>query len=62
MEEKEALMDVFAELRQAFNNFRDEAEKALKGNKSAAVRSRKVSLEIEKLAKQYRKESIEAFK
>ena len=31
-----------------------------KGNKTAAIRSRKASLELEKLLKQFRKESLEA--
>ena len=33
-----------------------------KGNKAAGTRARKASLEIEKLMKQFRKESIEAAK
>lgn len=33
-----------------------------KGNKSAGVRARRATLELEKLFKQYRKESIEAAK
>lgn len=32
------------------------------GNKSAAARARKASLELEKLLKEYRKQSIEAAK
>lgn len=35
---------------------------ALQGNKSACVRARKNTLELERLYKQYRKESIEAAK
>lgn len=35
---------------------------ALQGNKSAGVRARKNTLELERLYKQYRKESIEAAK
>lgn len=31
-----------------------------KGNKAAGVRARKASLELEKLMKQYRKESVKA--
>ena len=33
-----------------------------KGNKAAGTRARKVSLELEKLLKQFRKESLEASK
>lgn len=33
-----------------------------KGNKAAGTRARKVSLEIEKLMKQFRKDSVEASK
>lgn len=61
MEERETLKNVVLELESAFSSFEDEVEKTLKGNKSAAIRSRKISLGIEKLLKQYRKESIEAF-
>lgn len=35
---------------------------ALQGNKAAGVRARKNTLELERLYKQYRKESIEATK
>lgn len=35
---------------------------ALQGNKAAGVRARKNTLELERLYKQYRKESIEAAK
>lgn len=33
-----------------------------KGNKAAGVRARKASLELEKLLKEYRKQSVEAAK
>lgn len=35
---------------------------SLNGNKAAGVRARKATLELEKLYRQYRKESIEAAK
>jgi len=41
---------------------REAASQVETGNKAAGQRARKVSLEIEKALKQYRKESIEASK
>jgi len=42
-----------------FNDFRiDAQQRALKGNKAAGARSRKVSLELEKLLKEWRKISV----
>lgn len=38
--------------------FADESAKGEAGNKAAARRARKVTLEMEKLLKQYRKESV----
>lgn len=40
--------------------FKADAEKALAGNKAAALRARKISLEIEKTLKLFRKESVKA--
>ena len=40
----------------------DAALQVDKGNKAAGTRARKVSLEIEKLMKQFRKDSVEASK
>jgi len=42
--------------------FAAEAEKNLSGNKSAGTRARKISLEIEKSMKEFRKVSVEASK
>jgi outer membrane murein-binding lipoprotein Lpp len=53
VKELEAKMAEFAK------NANDQVEK---GNKAAGTRARKASLEIEKLMKQFRKESIEAAK
>ena len=53
VKELEAKMAEFA------RNANDQVEK---GNKAAGTRARKASLEIEKLMKQFRKESIEAAK
>lgn len=41
---------------------KDAKDQAVKGNKAAGMRARKTSLEIEKLLKQFRKDSIEAAK
>lgn len=41
---------------------KDAALQVENGNKAAGARARKVSLEIEKLMKQFRKDSIEASK
>lgn len=38
--------------------FRVDADKFVNGNKAAGVRARKASLELEKLMKQFRKESV----
>ena len=40
----------------------DAAAQIEKGNKTAGTRARKASLEIEKLLKEFRKESLEASK
>jgi hypothetical protein len=42
--------------------FAVESEKNLQGNKQAGLRARKASLELEKLLKVYRKESVAASK
>ena len=42
-----------------FNDFRiDAQQRALKGNKAAGARSRKTSLELDKLLKEWRKISV----
>ena len=38
--------------------FEEDSKKALAGNKSAAVRCRKATLELEKLGKEFRKVSV----
>ena len=46
-----------------YEAFKKEAESQVEnGNKAAGTRARKASLELEKLMKQYRKDSIEASK
>lgn len=49
-------MDVVEKIKLAIEQFMSEATK--QGNQAAAKRARKVSLELEKLLKQYRKESV----
>ena len=50
------------QLHTLFESFKEEAAKNLSGNKAAGTRARKTSLEIEKVLKTFRKESIEASK
>lgn len=45
------------QINQANEAIKPELEKAAKGNKSAAKRARKLSLELGKLYKEFRKES-----
>lgn len=45
-----------------YESFKAEADRNVSGNKAAGQRARKMSLEIEKLMKQYRKDSIAAAK
>jgi len=56
----EELLKKVAELYAAFD--KDANSQIEKGNKAAGTRARKVSLEIEKLMKQFRKASLEAGK
>lgn len=50
------------EINDKYAVFYAEMTKAMDGNKAAGVRARKASLELAKLLKQYRKESIETAK
>ena len=53
----------FAQISELFAQFSENAKLQIeKGNKAAGMRARKVSLELEKLLKQFRKESLEASK
>ena len=56
----EKAVNVLEEKMQEF--LKDAKDQAVKGNKAAGMRARKTSLEIEKLLKQFRKDSIEAAK
>ncbi|MDR1720585.1 MAG: histone H1 [Dysgonamonadaceae bacterium] len=54
---------LIAKIQEAYTAFKTDAELQIeKGNKAAGTRARKVSLEIEKLAKEFRKKSLEAAK
>lgn len=53
----------FEQISELFAQFSKDAGLQIeKGNKAAGIRARKVSLELEKLLKQFRKESLEASK
>lgn len=55
--------ELVVKIHAALESFREDFEKNVnKGNKTAGVRARKASLELEKLFKEYRKVSIEADK
>lgn len=56
------MKDLIQKIDALYEPFKTDAIKCSKGNKVAGMRSRKVSLEIEKLLKAFRKESIRAFK
>ena len=56
------MRELFAKIRNEMEAFRFDAEGALQGNKSAGARSRKQTLNLEKLFKQWRKESVAATK
>lgn len=54
---------IFTQICELFDQFSKDANLQMeKGNKAAGTRARKVSLELEKLLKQFRKESLEASK
>lgn len=53
----------FAQISELFDQFsKDAGLQVEKGNKAAGTRARKASLELEKLLKRFRKESLEASK
>ena len=56
------LSDIVAAINDKTAEFKDNAALNLNGNKAAGARARKVSLEIEKLLKDYRKLSVAAAK
>lgn len=55
--------NLFTQISELFAKFSEDAKLQMeKGNKAAGTRARKASLELEKLLKQFRKESLEASK
>lgn len=57
------MTELVVRITDAMTDFAENAKTSImKGNKAAAARARKTSLEIEKLLKEYRKMSIEANK
>ena len=56
------MKDLIKNIEEKVIAFQSDLAKSGDGNKAASARARKASLELEKLFKQYRKESIEAFK
>lgn len=50
--------DLATKINETIAMFQAELEKNVSGNKAAGVRARKASVELEKLFKQYRKESV----
>jgi hypothetical protein len=52
----------FCELKNKWAEFEHFAQKRVNGNKSAGVNSRKISLEMAKLFKQWRQESVQEVK
>ena len=56
------MKELIKNIEEKVSAFTTDLTKSGEGNKAASARARKTSLELEKLFKQYRKESIEAFK
>lgn len=57
------MKELIEQIQASFDAFKEDANLQLeKGNKAAGTRARKSSLELEKLMKQFRKESLEASK
>lgn len=57
------MKELVAKINEAFEAFSKDAELQVeKGNKAAGTRARKASLELEKLMKEFRKESLAASK
>ena len=56
------MKELVEKINAAWAVFAENADKQLAGNKAAGARARKVSLEIEKALKEFRKVSVEAGK
>ena len=57
-----ATQDVFNEITDLVESFKDEHEKNASCNKAAGLRARKAATQLKKLLTDYRKESIEGTK
>ena len=57
-----ATQDVFNEITDLVESFKDEHEKNASGNKAAGLRARKAATQLKKLLTDYRKERIEGTK
>ena len=57
-----ATQDVFNEITDLVESFKDEHGKNMGGNKAAGLRPRKAATQLKKLLTDYRKESIEGTK
>lgn len=50
--------ETLGQIEELFEEFVENAEKAISGNKTAGARSRKASSKLDKLLKEWRKESL----
>lgn len=58
VDNKQLISDLVSAFVESVEEFKKDSEKSIKGNKAAGVRARKLSLEIEKRMKEYRKLSL----
>lgn len=58
VDNKQLMSDLVNAFVESVEEFKKDSEKSIKGNKAAGVRARKLSLEIEKRMKEYRKLSL----
>lgn len=58
VDNKQLMSDLVNAFVERIEEFKKDNEKSMKGNKAAGIRARKISLEIEKRMKEYRKLSL----
>lgn len=58
VDNKQLMSDLVNAFVESVEEFKKDSEKSMKGNKAAGIRARKLSLEIEKRMKEYRKLSL----
>lgn len=58
VDNKQLMSDLVNAFVERVEEFKKDNEKSMKGNKAAGIRARKISLEIEKRMKEYRKLSL----